>query len=131
MDQLLGAPADLRFGHTGDLQREGDVAGNRALHQQVVALEDDADLPAVFGELPAPEGGEVPSVNGDRAGSGCFQQGDAPQEGGFAGAGKSDDSENISVPDLGGDAPEGFHFTGFCMIGLSQVLNGYHSSCHL
>lgn len=108
-EQFLHPFPDLRFGAAADFERERDVAPDRALHQEVIALENDADLLAVGDRRPAFQAADIDTLNGNPAFGRGFQHGDAPQQGTLSGPTHADDAEDIAGSDVQADVPQSGH----------------------
>jgi len=104
-EELAGAGGRFRFAQPEDFDRgEGEVAEDGQVGEQVKALEDHADLGAVEGEG-GPGSRRRPS-NQIFAGVGGFEEVDAADEGGLAGAGGADDAEDFAGGDVEVDPAE-------------------------
>ena len=73
-EQLVDALFNLRALHAGDFHREGDVAANIPLREQIEMLEDHRDLLAELAERLRAERGEILAVDDDAARGRLFQK---------------------------------------------------------
>ena len=106
-EKLHSALHRLLFLPPGDLQRVAHVLENGALREKIEALEDHPDRAADEQQLLLGELGEILAVYDHGAGGWTLQQVDAPDERGFARAGKTDDTEYFSVLDREGNVMHG------------------------
>ena len=116
VQQLLGALPGHGLGLALDLDRRlHDVLEGRHVREEVEALEDHADVPALEGDLAVLELVELVAllpvadqlaVDVQPAGVDLLQVVDAPQEGRLAGAGRADQAEDLARRDLQVDALE-------------------------
>ncbi|SCF62815.1 hypothetical protein GA0115280_10416 [Streptomyces sp. Cmuel-A718b] len=132
VQQLLGLAGAGLAGDAEDLQRQFDVVQDGAGVQQVEVLEDHADAgacPAQLGARPpaaAGEGGEVLAGHCHGAGGGAFQEVDAADEGGLAGAALSDDAVDLAFADVQVDAVECGDLTVARLVDLREARRGDH-----
>ena len=98
-----------------------DVAGHRFGREKVELLEDHADLLADRLHSGLGQGGHVLPENPDRARSGPFQFVDQPDQGGFAGAGITDDPEDLPLANPEGDVVDG-HVRVLSPFGWGELL---------
>jgi hypothetical protein len=75
--------------------------------QQVVLLEDHADVLARGAQLALSQRRQVAPAHDHGAAVGRFQQVDHAQQGGLAGAALADDAEDVAAPDVQGDVAQG------------------------
>jgi len=106
-EKLHSALHRLLFLPSSDLQRVAHVLENGALREKIEALEDHPDRAADEQQLLLGELGEILAVYDYGAGGRTLQQVDAPDERGFARAGKTDDTEYFSVLDREGNVMHG------------------------
>ena len=85
---------------TGE-RRDQDVLQDRALRQEVVRLEDEADLPVPHrGELLIVQGAQILPVESDRPAGGPVERADDVQQGALARTGGADDGEGFAPRDF-------------------------------
>ena len=126
--QELHAPL-FGFGalDAGQLQGEADVFQAVPLHQQVEALEDHGDVPALLPQLRLGELADVLAVDEDFAAGGALQHVDAADQGAFSRAAHADDAVDFAVADGQRDVLEGLHRAVGGGEGLGKVLDFNHS----
>ena len=78
-----------------DLQSEGDVVVHRHSREEGVALEDDADVAVLDGDM-----GDVAVLDHNRAGDGLDEAGDGAQRGRLAAAGGAEEGEELALLDV-------------------------------
>ena len=83
-----------------DLTRIADVFQRRTLGEKIESLEDHGDFAAGFEEFLLGKRGEGGSLELYFAGSGNFKEVDTADKGGLAGAGETDDAENVAFFDV-------------------------------
>src|SRR5271155_3157675 len=114
----------------GDVVGDLDVAERGERGQQVEALEDEADAGAThFGAVGVGELGEVGAFDGDGSGAGSGEAAENVEEGRLAGAGGSDDGDELARVHGEADVAEGLYFELAGAIGFSDVL-GEDDRCH-
>ena len=91
----------------GHLERERHVLADRARRQELEVLEDDADLAAQLGHLPARHAGEIPAVEDHLAARGELVPDEQLEEGGLAGAGRPDEEHELPLAQAQVDVVEG------------------------
>ena len=98
--ECLGAREAVDF-----FEGEHDVIERGEMGEEVVGLEDGADLAAVFAEgfLVARERG---AIDGDGAGVWAFKAGEDAEEGGFPAAAGADEDEGVDRREIEGDVVE-------------------------
>ena len=117
----------LRALDVRELQREADVLQRRALHQQVEALEDHADVPPRRAQLL--QARKVRPRHGDAAGVRPLEQVHAAHERALPRAGKADNAEDLPLLDVQADVVEGRHRRSAAAEGLCQA--AYLDKCHV
>ena len=110
----------------GDLEGKGDVLRHRQLGQQLVVLEDDAELAAEPGQPPPGHPGGLLTVHEDAAGRGHLLPDEKADEGRLAGAARADDEAEIALVDGEVDVPDGLGAVG---VGLADACLLYTSRC--
>lgn len=132
VEEFPGLAGAVPAGDAEDLQRQLHVVQHGAGAQQVEVLEDHADAgagPAQFGARPptaAGEGGEVLAGHRHGAGGGAFQEVDAADQGGLAGAALSDDAVHLAFADVQVDAVECGDLTVARLVDLREARRGDH-----
>jgi hypothetical protein len=112
----------VRSAEVGDVMGYFNVAHGGERGQQVEALEDEADLGAAgLGAFCVGEGGEVDAVDQHRAAGGAGETAKDVEEGGFAGAGGTDDGDELAWCDGEVDLAEGGNFQLAGAVGLAQI----------
>ena len=97
-------------------------------------LEDHADVLAGLAQGRAGEGRHFLPVHEDLAARGHFQHVDAADERRFAGAGQSDDAENLTVPDFQVGLFQGLDVAGLAVVGffhVDELNHKYSTSFHV
>ena len=97
--QLARSLIGLGLRHLRELEREAHVAERVALHQEVEALENHADIPPGVAELAALERGHILPVDDDAAAGRRLEQVDAAHQRALARAGEADDTEDLALLD--------------------------------
>ena len=123
VQQLQGPLFGLGGGDAADLHGEADVFQAGPLHQQVEALEDHGDLPAGQPQLLLAEGRHLLPIHDHRAGGGPLQQVHAPHQGALAGAGETNDPEDLPLLNVQIDVLQGMDGALAGAEGLVQMLN--------
>ena len=98
---------DLAPRRAGHLEREGDVLVDRLGRQELEVLEDDPDLAAHLGHLPAAEPGDVLAVEHDRAAGRDLVADEQLDERRLAGAGRPDEEDEVAFGDDQVDVAQG------------------------
>ena len=123
LEKRLDLFADDVLGRADELERERDVVVDRAGAQQVEVLEDHADAAAAFAQLVFGELGEVLAVDRDGAFARAVEKVDAAHERALAGAGETDNSEDLPLLDVQADVLQGVDRSGAGPEGFVQMLN--------
>ncbi len=104
---IEGDAAGFGAGHAVDVfQREGDVVRGGEVGEEVVGLEDEAGVAAVFAEGGFVAEGQGDSVEFDRAGVGGFEAAEDAEQGGFSAAGRADEDEGADIGEVEADVLE-------------------------
>ena len=123
---LLGQRQSLRLRHVlGDARREHDVLPHRQMREQVVALEDDADILAQFAQLRRVLRHRV-AGDLDLAGMEALEPVDAAQQRRLARTRAADDRDDLSGIDAERDAFQHLQRTEALVDAFNE--NGWHSS---
>ena len=88
---------DLAPGRAGHLERERDVLPDGLRRQELEVLEDDPDLPPDPRDLAASKPGEVLAVEDHDAVGRELVADQQPDQGGLAGAGRSDEEDEVAL----------------------------------
>ena len=96
-----GAHALIDFGlaHALDFQGEGNVLIYGAAGEQIKVLENHADALTSLAQLGIAHSGKLCAIHENLAAGGALQHIDAAYQGGFAGAGKADNTKNLACFD--------------------------------
>src|SRR4029077_517903 len=106
--QLAGAVVHRLARPAAKVQRQTDVLEGRERGQQVEELKDEPDLVAPhFRQLVVGQPGKRGAVDADLAGGRAIETADEIEEGGFAGAGRADDRDQLTAGNREGDVVEG------------------------
>ncbi len=122
-DERLGALRDLLDRRVADLERQGDVCGDRAPRHQVGALEDEANVTAWLGQL---FGAELHAAR-DRA----QEAGQQAQERALATAGRADDGEELPLLDGQRQVVEREHVVAIGVVEGHAKVGGVEDGRHL
>src|SRR5207247_4910035 len=120
-DGVAHPPVDLRPPAAVDDQRQRHVLGHRQDRDQVERLEDEADPPAVLGQLAVAQGAERPALEQDLAAGRPVQATEEVEEGGLARAGGAHDGQEAALPDRERDAVERPSYLAARAVVLHQV----------
>ena len=131
LKQFLRALVGFRAGDAREFEREADVGESVALHEQVEALEDHADLAALAAELALGERAHIRAIHRDGTACWPLQEVDAADERGLARAGEADDAEDLARLDVQRDIFERVDGVIAGAEGLAEVFDfyerqGYH-----
>src|SRR5690606_13004535 len=99
---LSDAAADLRLGDALALEPEGDVALDRQVREERVALEDGVGRAAVWRQV-----GDVGAVDPDPPAARPLEAGDHPQRGRLAAAARPEQREELAAVDREIEAADG------------------------
>ena len=99
---------DLRLFHLLDLQAEGDVVIDRHRREQGVALEDDADVAVLDGDM-----GDVLAADDDAALGGLDEAGERPERRGLAAAGGAEEGKELPLLHVDVDVVQGGEIAEF------------------
>ncbi len=114
--RLLGQPAALVE------QRDLDVLDDRVLRQQVVRLEDEAEVAAAdLGELVVVHVGDVLVAEEVMAAGAAVEAAEEVQQRGFAGAGRAHEGDEVAFLEVERHAREGGHDDLFHLVVLDQI----------
>ncbi|MPM92630.1 hypothetical protein SDC9_139765 [bioreactor metagenome] len=126
LQKLFCSGLPLPPAHARNLQGQGHIVQDGALHEQIEFLEHHADFPPQLQQLPPLNGGHVQPVDENLAAGGALQQIDTSHQGGFARAAHADDAENIPVLHREVDIFYGGKGAAVHAIGLGQAPYLYH-----
>ena len=125
VEQFHGALLRLALRHAGNESWNHDVFYCRELRQELVELEDEADvLVAEVGKLLLVQLSYINAVDGDVSAVGRVESADNLQESGLAGATRSDDAHHLTFVNMQVDALEHLQRAE----ALGDILNVYHIS---
>ncbi len=91
----------------GDLQRERDVLRDRAPLEQLVVLEDDAELATQLRQLAARHAADLLPLDEDASGRGRLVADQQPYQGRLAGAAGADEEAEVTLMDRQIDVAQG------------------------
>jgi len=92
---------------TGDDQRQGDVVEHGAVEQQVMVLEDKADLAAQVGDAAAADARDILPVDEDLSAGGVFDHRDQLEQGAFTGARMPGEKGHVAGFEVEADVAQG------------------------
>ncbi|EJT84519.1 hypothetical protein PPS11_21719 [Pseudomonas putida S11] len=105
LEHLGHAGVDLGLGHLVLLQAEGDVLRHGHVREQRVGLEHHVDRPLVGRHV-----GDVDAIEEDPPFGRAFEAGQHAQQGGLAGTGAPQKSEDLALADFQGHIVHGYRF---------------------
>jgi len=114
----------------GDVVGDLDVAHGGEGGEEVEALEDEADAGAAEpGAIGVGEAGELDAADGDGAGGGGGEAAEDVEEGGFAGAGRADDGDELAGLDGEVDVAESGDLELAGAVGFAEVARDDDGLC--